>query len=124
MEERNRTVTLEKQASHIPPTNLVNYGEGTELRLKDGVQECLDKLMVFALPSMEKPEVLIIPVEYALMGGPSTQRGSALSLASSLRNYTMKMLRKISKYYRISSSLSGIERYFLKASSWRLFDLL
>lgn len=84
-------------------------GEGTELRLKDGVRECLDKLMVFALPSMEKPEVLIIPVEYALMGGPSAQRGSALSLASSLGNYTMKMLRKISKYYRISTSLPAIE---------------
>ena len=27
LEERNRTVTLEKQASHISPTNLVNYGE-------------------------------------------------------------------------------------------------
>jgi hypothetical protein len=78
----------------------VNESKST---LKPEVHECLDKLVVFGLPSRENPEIIIIPVDYAILHD-FRSGSSSLSLVDALKSYSVTLLNKIAKDYNLRTS--------------------
>lgn len=76
-----------------------------QISLKNEVQECLDKLMIFGLSSKTDPEVIIMPLEYAFFQSLNAGKDFELSLANLLKQYPKSILQKISGYYGFSYRL-------------------
>ncbi len=72
-----------------------------EYKIKKEVSECLDKLMVFAIPSRSNPDAFIIPVDYAMISSLQWPDNDNLLLVFPLRNYPISFLNIIAKYYGV-----------------------
>ena len=87
-----------------------NGGEAPEntskSSLKAEVRECLDKLMVFGLPSRDNPEIFIIPVDYAVIDNFRPNGKKILSLIDLLKSYPVAILNKITRDYDLRTSNS------------------
>ena len=73
--------------------------------LKNEINECIDKLMIFGLPSRNDPEVLIIPLEYSTIPNFSPDDVIYIRLLSLLKEYPKNTLNRIAEFYTISTRL-------------------
>lgn len=76
--------------------------------LKQEVHECMDKLMVFGIPSRSNPVDIIIPVDYAILSDFLTVGRNDPVLVNPLRDYPMELLKKIGRYYGIPSNMTKV----------------
>ena len=84
------------------------HGNNTELHLKKEVHECLDQLMVFGLPSRSHADVLVIPVEYAMLPSVDFEDVDSLTLVGLMRNYPVDFIDRIANYYNVNTKLPRI----------------
>ena len=80
---------------------LKDPGKEVEYKINKEVSECLDKLMVFAIPSRSNPEAFIMPVDYAMISNFQWPTSDNLLLVFPLRNYPVSFLNIIAKYYGV-----------------------
>ena len=81
------------------------HGSDTKLHLKKEVHECLDQLMVFGLPSRSHADVLVIPVEYAMLPSVDFEDVDSLALVGLMRNYPVDFIDRIANYYNVNTKL-------------------
>jgi len=80
---------------------LKDQGKEAEYKIKKEVSECLDRLMVFAIPSRSNPDAFIIPVDYAMISSLQWSDNDNLLLVFPLRNYPISFLNIIAKFYGV-----------------------
>ena len=84
-------------------------GNSSKFTLKPEVQECLDKLVIFGLPSRNNPEIFIIPVDYAVVDNSGQNGRNLFSLIDALKSYPMTLVSKIAKEYDLRTNDSKNE---------------
>jgi hypothetical protein len=75
-------------------------------KLKPEVRECLDKLIVFGLPSHDNPDIFIIPVDYAVIDNFRPDSKKMLSLIDLLKSYPVTLLNRIAREYDLKTANS------------------
>ncbi|MHB1439945.1 MAG: helicase-associated domain-containing protein [Cuniculiplasma sp.] len=73
--------------------------------LKPEVLECMDKLVIFGIPNSEEPEILIIPVDFAMAGTKMQESAYDVTMVNPLKKYPKAIIEKIAKYYRVDIAM-------------------
>ncbi|MCL4341847.1 MAG: helicase-associated domain-containing protein [Candidatus Thermoplasmatota archaeon] len=76
----------------------------SKFKFKPEVRECLDKLVVFGIPSRDNPEIFIIPLEYAIADNSGQSRRDVFSLIDALKSYPVTLVSKIAKEYNLKTN--------------------
>jgi hypothetical protein len=77
-------------------------------KLKAEVRECMDKLIVFGLPSHENPEIFIIPVDYAVIDNFRPDSKKMLPLIDLLKSYPVALINRIAREYDLKTASSKL----------------
>ncbi|EQB65360.1 MAG: hypothetical protein AMDU2_EPLC00011G0046 [Thermoplasmatales archaeon E-plasma] len=73
--------------------------------LKPEILECMDKLLIFGIPNLEEPEILIIPVDYAMAGTTIQESAYDVTMVKPLKKYPTAIMEKIAKNYKVDTTM-------------------